>query len=166
MNLFKPNYLLRAPCANIITSGLEVELQYMNTEEDTNFQSPTAIFMMMPGPGQDPVGGWQNRYCPLFYFLGNLCSNRQYKTHGRGAGDKGWVLRIRAPGGRKSSVTRERRYPCSPTLHLEGHAWPDCHNKCCLPEKHTMKNPLWVWPSEMFHTPSHHLVDAPGRQQL
>ena len=29
----------------------------MNTEEDTNFQSLTAIFMMMPGPGQDPVGG-------------------------------------------------------------------------------------------------------------
>ena len=57
MNLFKPNYLLRAPCANIITSGLGVGLQYMNTEEDTNLQSLTAIFMMMPGPGQDPVVG-------------------------------------------------------------------------------------------------------------
>ena len=29
----------------------------MNTEEDTNLQSLTAIFMMMLGPGQDPVEG-------------------------------------------------------------------------------------------------------------
>ena len=57
MNLFKPNYLLRAPCANTIRSGLGVELQHMNTEEDTNLQSLTAIFMMMLGPGQDPVEG-------------------------------------------------------------------------------------------------------------
>ena len=29
----------------------------MNIEEDTNLQSLTAIFMMMLGPGQDPVEG-------------------------------------------------------------------------------------------------------------
>lgn len=29
----------------------------MNTEEDTNLQSLITIFMMMLGPGQDPVEG-------------------------------------------------------------------------------------------------------------
>ena len=44
----------------------------MNTEEDTNLQSLTAIFMMMPGPGQDPVRGVTKQILSPLLLLGKF----------------------------------------------------------------------------------------------
>ena len=56
MNLFKPNYLLRAPCANIIPSGLGVGLQHKDLEGRSSVHTREDVSVAGraggPGPGQ------------------------------------------------------------------------------------------------------------------
>lgn len=78
----------------------------MNTEEDTNLQSLTAIFMMMPGPGQDPVGGGDKADTVPSSTSWGIYALTEETVHNTWEGSR-WqrmVLRVRAPGRRKSSV--------------------------------------------------------------